>query len=165
MNHQRMLSIDGIIAVWFFLLGTCIGSFLNVVVYRLPRGESLIRPASRCPSCNHPIRPWDNIPVLSWIILRGRCRDCGSNISGRYPISEALMGFWFIGCSLLALNAAPTTKISSWILSVFLALFGAVLFASTQIVRAGSKVPRALCWVLLLALAGTLFALFSIIRT
>ena len=158
-----MLSIDWIIVVWFFLLGTCVGSFLNVVVYRLPRGESLIRPASRCPSCNHPIRPWDNIPVLSWIILRGRCRDCGSNISGRYPICEALMGFWFIGCSLLALNAAPTSRISPWILSAFLAFLGATLFATTQILQAGAKVPGALCWALLIALAGTLFALFSIL--
>ena len=162
MNHQRMLSLDGIIVVWFFLLGTCVGSFLNVVVYRLPRGESLIRPASRCPSCNHPIRPWDNIPVLSWIILRGRCRDCGSKISGRYPISEAIMGVWFIGCGVLALNAAPAIRISSWTLSVFLALFGAALFASTQIVQAGSKVPRVLCWLLLITLIATLFALIIV---
>ena len=75
---------------FLFLLGSCIGSFLNVVVWRLPRGESLSHPASACPACGHPIRKRDNIPVLSWLLLRGRCRDCGAPISPRYPIVEAL---------------------------------------------------------------------------
>ena len=70
------------------LFGALIGSFLNVVVYRVPRGESVVRPASRCPSCGTPIRPWDNIPVLSWLVLRGRCRYCGAPISARYPLVE-----------------------------------------------------------------------------
>jgi leader peptidase (prepilin peptidase)/N-methyltransferase len=66
------------------------GSFINVVVYRVPRGESLIMPASHCPHCQHPIRPWDNIPLISWIILKGHCRDCGAPISFRYPLVEML---------------------------------------------------------------------------
>jgi leader peptidase (prepilin peptidase)/N-methyltransferase len=70
--------------------GLIIGSFLNVVVYRLPRGESLAFPASHCPSCDTPIKPYDNVPVLSWLILRGRCRSCHSSISARYPIVEAV---------------------------------------------------------------------------
>src|SRR5919202_3770022 len=66
-----------------------IGSFLNVVAWRLPRGESLSRPRSRCPQCETPIKPYDNVPVLSWLLLRGKCRDCGAQISPRYPLVEA----------------------------------------------------------------------------
>jgi leader peptidase (prepilin peptidase)/N-methyltransferase len=69
-------------------LGLLIGSFLNVVAYRLPRGESLAVPASHCPSCETPIKPYDNVPVLSWLMLRGRCRSCRSPIPWRYPLVE-----------------------------------------------------------------------------
>jgi leader peptidase (prepilin peptidase) / N-methyltransferase len=72
--------------------GLIIGSFLNVVAYRLPRGESLAHPPSRCPSCGAPVKPYDNIPVLSWLALRGRCRACKAPISARYPLVEALTG-------------------------------------------------------------------------
>jgi leader peptidase (prepilin peptidase)/N-methyltransferase len=71
------------------VMGAIFGSFLNVVAYRLPRGESLSRPRSRCPSCDAAIRPYDNVPVLSWLLLRGRCRACGVRISARYPLVEA----------------------------------------------------------------------------
>jgi leader peptidase (prepilin peptidase) / N-methyltransferase len=71
------------------VLGAIFGSFLNVVAYRLPRGESLSRPRSRCPGCEKPIQPYDNVPVLSWLVLRGRCRGCGMRISARYPLVEA----------------------------------------------------------------------------
>jgi leader peptidase (prepilin peptidase)/N-methyltransferase len=70
------------------VLGLIIGSFLNVVAYRLPRGESLSRPASRCPGCDTPIKPYDNVPVLSWLALRGRCRSCKTAIAWRYPLVE-----------------------------------------------------------------------------
>jgi leader peptidase (prepilin peptidase)/N-methyltransferase len=69
-------------------LGAVVGSFLNVVVYRLPREQSLVTPGSRCPSCEHAISAFDNVPVLSWLILRGRCRHCGTRISPRYPAVE-----------------------------------------------------------------------------
>ncbi len=78
------------IAAFTGLFGAIFGSFLNVVAYRLPRRESLVRPASRCTSCGTPIRPYDNIPVLSWLLLRGRCRGCSAPISVRYPLVEAL---------------------------------------------------------------------------
>jgi leader peptidase (prepilin peptidase)/N-methyltransferase len=71
------------------LFGAIIGSFLNVVVYRLPRGESLSTPRSRCPSCETPIKPYDNVPVFAWLWLRGRCRSCSEPISARYPLVEA----------------------------------------------------------------------------
>ena len=70
--------------------GLLVGSFLNVVIYRLPRGESVVHPGSHCPGCDRAIAPWDNIPVLSYVILRGRCRHCGIRISPRYPFFEAL---------------------------------------------------------------------------
>jgi leader peptidase (prepilin peptidase)/N-methyltransferase len=83
------------------LLGLLIGSFLNVVVWRVPRGESIVRPPSACPSCGHEIRPRDNVPVLGWLLLRGRCRDCRAPISARYPLVEGATGALF---ALLALR-------------------------------------------------------------
>src|SRR3954451_5269423 len=79
-------------AVLAALLGAIMGSFLNVVAYRLPRGESLSHPPSRCPSCGAPVKPYDNVPVLSWLLLRGRCRNCKEPISWRYPLVEAGAG-------------------------------------------------------------------------
>ena len=78
-----------------FLAGLAIGSFLNVVAYRLPRGESLASPPSHCPSCDTPIKWYDNVPVLGWLMLRGRCRSCGEPISWRYPVVELGTGLLF----------------------------------------------------------------------
>ena len=80
--------------------GLIIGSFLNVVSYRLPRGESLVAPASHCPGCDTPIRPWDNVPLFSWIFLRGRCRSCSERISPRYPLVELTTAVLFAGLAL-----------------------------------------------------------------
>ena len=71
------------------VLGLIVGSFLNVVVWRVPRGESVVRPPSHCPACGRAVRARDNVPVLSWLLLRGRCRDCDAQISPRYPLVEA----------------------------------------------------------------------------
>jgi leader peptidase (prepilin peptidase) / N-methyltransferase len=78
-------------AIWVFTLGAVIGSFLNVVIARVPKGESVVRPASRCPRCKSAIRWYDNIPIVSWLILRGKCRDCALPISARYPLVELLI--------------------------------------------------------------------------
>src|SRR6185312_4841034 len=72
------------------IVGAMIGSFLNVVAYRLPRSKSLVAPGSQCPGCDTPIKAYDNVPVLGWLLLRGRCRTCGTAISPRYPAVEAL---------------------------------------------------------------------------
>jgi leader peptidase (prepilin peptidase) / N-methyltransferase len=77
-------------------LGLAVGSFLNVVAYRLPTGGSLVAPPSACPGCGSTIRPYDNIPILSWLVLRGRCRDCREPISWRYPLVEAATGVLFV---------------------------------------------------------------------
>jgi leader peptidase (prepilin peptidase)/N-methyltransferase len=79
----------------FFLAGLCIGSFLNVCIFRLPAGLSIIKPASRCPRCKKPLKWRDNIPLLGYLFLRGRCRFCRKSISWQYPAVEALTGFYF----------------------------------------------------------------------
>lgn len=85
--------LEPVFYIYGFVLGLCLGSFLNVVIHRLPRQISLIRPGSSCPVCHHPIRVYDNIPVLGYILLKGRCRDCGNPISLRYPAIELVSGF------------------------------------------------------------------------
>lgn len=83
-------------AVLAGIFGLLIGSFLNVVIWRVPRGESIVSPPSACPSCGHPVRSRDNVPVVSWLLLRGRCRDCGEPISARYPLVEAGTALVFV---------------------------------------------------------------------
>jgi len=106
--------LTGFAVVVCGLLGLVIGSFLNVVVWRVPRGESVVRPPSACPRCGNRIRPRDNVPVLGWLVLRGRCRDCGEPISKRYPLVELGTGVAF---ALVAWWAGP-----SWQLPAFLYL-------------------------------------------
>jgi leader peptidase (prepilin peptidase)/N-methyltransferase len=79
-----------------FFLGLLFGSFLNVCISRLPHHESIVKPPSHCPRCEHPIRWFDNVPLLSWVLLRGRCRDCKERISWRYPAVELAVGLWFV---------------------------------------------------------------------
>jgi leader peptidase (prepilin peptidase)/N-methyltransferase len=91
----------GVAAVVAAFLGAIVGSFLNVVAYRLPRGESLLHPPSACPSCGTRIKPYDNVPILGWLWLRGKCRACGAPISPRYPIVEAVTGLLCAVCVLV----------------------------------------------------------------
>jgi len=90
--------------------GLVVGSFLNVVAHRLPRGESIVHPGSRCPRCREPVRWFDNVPVLSWLWLRGRCRSCRAPISLRYPAIEALTGVVFAAVAL-RYGASPATLV------------------------------------------------------
>ncbi len=122
------------------MLGAAVGSFLNVVVYRLPRGMSLVRPKSRCPGCGASIRPGDNVPVLGWLRLRGRCRACGGAISARYPFVEAVTALLFLGLAHFELfsgganlpGAAPATGDLSFVLwYVRPALIGQYLYHVT----------------------------------
>lgn len=79
-----------------FVFGSLIGSFLNVCIYRIPRNMSVVWPSSRCTSCDSPVRPWDNIPLISYLFLRGRCRYCKDKISVRYPVVEAINAFLYV---------------------------------------------------------------------
>jgi leader peptidase (prepilin peptidase) / N-methyltransferase len=87
-----------LMGIFVFVFGLIIGSFLNVCIVRIPEGKSIVMPASACPSCAVAIRPYDNIPVLSWLMLRGKCRACNAKISGIYPLVELLTGGLFFGC-------------------------------------------------------------------
>ena len=111
------------IAFIAFTFGACIGSFLNVVIYRIPAGISLIHPSSRCPSCLHQLGVTENVPVLGWLWLRGRCRWCKAKISSRYPIIEATTGlifalvFWRFGYSI---ETVGYCAFLAWLLSLSL---------------------------------------------
>jgi leader peptidase (prepilin peptidase)/N-methyltransferase len=102
--------VDPVLASAVFVLGLAFGSFLNVCIYRLPRGLSVVTPRSACPQCKHPIAMYDNIPVLSWLILAGRCRHCKARISPRYLTIELLTGllffagYWYFGPTLSTLK-------------------------------------------------------------
>lgn len=95
------------------LLGLVIGSFLNVVIHRVPAGLSLV-PRSRCPRCDAPITAWQNVPVLSWIALRGRCASCGSRISARYPLVEAGTAIAFAGVTWWWLRSGADAGLGTW---------------------------------------------------
>src|SRR5574341_246095 len=104
---MSLLAIENVVAVplpvactFAGVLGAVIGSFLNVVIHRVPREQSIIFPNSACPTCRTPLRPYDNIPILSFLILRGRCRYCHKPISVRYPIVEALTALLFVAVAL-----------------------------------------------------------------
>ena len=92
---------DWIWFVFIFVFGCCVGSFLNVVIYRLPRDESLIKPPSACPACGRGIRFYDNIPLISWLLLGAKCRYCKAPISPRYFVIELLTGLVFVGLFFL----------------------------------------------------------------
>lgn len=100
-----MIAALPLLATLTGVLGLAVGSFLNVVVHRVPAGLSVSHPASACPRCEHPIRGYDNIPVLSWLVLRGRCRDCAAPISARYPIVEAATGLLAVMVTVFLVTA------------------------------------------------------------
>ena len=140
--------IAGVAAV----LGLAIGSFLNVVVHRVPRGASIVSPPSACPRCGTPIRPRDNVPVLGWLLLRGRCRDCGEPISRRYPLVEAATGVAFALVTVFALTGDRTPAVLPAL--VYLA---AVSIALTLIDLDVRRLPDVIVlpsYVVLLALLG-----------
>lgn len=120
-----------------FLVGLCVGSFLNVVIARVPEGLSVVRPASRCPGCESPIAWYDNLPVLSWLLLRARCRRCKTRIASRYPAVELLTG-------LLALALARQFGPDPAALSMF--VFVSLLVAITYIDLDHWIIPHVLTW-------------------
>jgi leader peptidase (prepilin peptidase)/N-methyltransferase len=118
----RCAHVLALLIVVCAVFGLAVGSFLNVVIYRVPHHESIVSPRSRCPVCHAPIRERDNIPVVSWLVLRGRCRDCGAAISPRYVLVELAGGALFAGLAArLGFN---------WDLPAYLALFSGLLALS-----------------------------------
>lgn len=110
------------VLVFASLLGLAIGSFLNVVVYRVPAGIPLAR-ESRCPGCGSSVRPWDNVPILSWLVLRGRCRTCRASISPRYPLVEASTGIAFVILVWLSLNATVSAPVGAMVVTIIAYLY------------------------------------------
>jgi leader peptidase (prepilin peptidase)/N-methyltransferase len=111
-----------VIPLGAFLLGLIIGSFLNVCILRIPADKSIVLPASSCPKCGKAIAPYDNIPVLSWVFLGGKCRGCKTKISAMYPAVELLTGLLFLGCYFAF---GPTLEMLKW------AIFSAILIVLT----------------------------------
>src|SRR5918997_622550 len=161
-----------VIVVAAGLLGLVVGSFLNVVIHRVPLRRSVVWPASRCPACGEPIRPQDNVPVLSYLLLRGRCRSCKARISARYPLVEALTGVLFAAAAyefgfslellsalalILALIALAGTDLEHRLLPNAIVAPAALVGFTLSVLESPER-----WWVYLvsaLALAGGLFAL------
>jgi leader peptidase (prepilin peptidase)/N-methyltransferase len=99
-----------VVIAFFFLFGIVFGSFLNVCISRIPEGLSIVSPSSRCPRCETPIKPYDNVPIFGWLWLRGKCRSCGLPISPMYPLVEFATGLLFVLCYLEYGISAPTVK-------------------------------------------------------
>jgi leader peptidase (prepilin peptidase)/N-methyltransferase len=123
------------------VLGALAGSFLNVVAYRLPRRESITHPGSRCPICAAPVRPYDNIPVLSFLLLRGHCRECSARIPVRYPLIEALTAALCVG-AVLATRSAAATALSVGV--ILLVIPAAVIDLEHRIIPNRITAPAAL---------------------
>jgi leader peptidase (prepilin peptidase)/N-methyltransferase len=135
--------VDGLriaIGAWVLAVGAAVGSFLNVVIARVPAGESIVSPGSRCPSCRAPIRWWDNLPIVSWLLLRGRCRRCGARISPRYLLVEAMgAAVALVAWRRHGLSPAAAAELA----------FAATLVALSFIDLATWLLPHALTWPLL----------------
>ena len=149
--------------IWFifiFAFGACIGSFLNVVIYRLPRDKSLVTPPSACPGCEKNIVFYDNIPLLSWLILRGRCRNCKMKISVRYFIVELIMALIFLAVFILYFVVTPPVRSievdggvgleafvnGGWLMYVAHVLLLASLLAASGIDIELMVIPLSICW-------------------
>jgi len=123
-----------LISITIGLLGLLIGSFLNVVIYRVPRGESIVTPGSHCPTCGQALRAWELLPVISFLIQKGKCRNCQSHISWRYPVVELLTGVLFYATATLSLSA--DTQPARLLLNlVFVAVLTALSFIDLDTFR------------------------------
>ena len=146
------LLLQWLVALWLIFLGGCFGSLMNVIVYRWPAGMSILFPNSRCPRCEHPIRLYDNMPVISWLVLCGRCRDCGSRIPARYPFVEGLVAITFGAIALIEVFSGGANLPNSrgdaaiematvWRTAAFHAFLFCTLICMALIQYDGNRVP------------------------
>ena len=172
-----MIPLEPFILFWSALFGGVVGSFLNVVIHRLPLGKSLSKPGSQCPKCGHAIRWHDNIPVFGWGILGGKCRDCKEPISLRYPFIEALTAAMFCAVAAVFLYTQPMENpwlpwrpVTDWTIEMKIGVATLQLTLLTlaltigMIEYDGRKPPKVLCWsagivLLALVLTGTVIML------
>lgn len=149
MTALEFAGLGSVVAVVIAALGLAIGSFLNVVAYRVPLGLSVITPASACPNCGHEISARDNVPILSWLVLRGKCRQCATPISPRYLVVEAITGAAFVAMALRflpdVLSATTRTAAVSGVLTLVAFLyFAAISVALTAIDIDVHRLPNAI---------------------
>jgi leader peptidase (prepilin peptidase)/N-methyltransferase len=144
---------DWLLIAFLFALGACVGSFLNVVIYRLPRDLSIVRPGSACPACKTPIPFYDNIPILSWLLLFGKCRKCKAKISPRYIIIELLTALLFVAVYIIYFQSALRKGIGGFFESGYLLYFVhifmlAALLAASAIDLELWVIPLSICWII-----------------
>ena len=139
-----------VVDVFAFLLGACFGSFLNVCIGRWPAGMSVIRPPSRCPACERPIRAYENVPIFGWIALRGRCAGCRSPISAQYPLVELLIALVWLAAAIIF---GPTLVALRVAVFVTLMIGIAITDAMHYVIPDGFTVPG-LVWMLVTAFAA-----------
>jgi leader peptidase (prepilin peptidase)/N-methyltransferase len=170
------VAVEWIWLIFIFALGACIGSFLNVVIYRLPREKSLVSPPSACPTCEKPIPFYDNIPLFSWLILRGKCRKCRAPISIRYFIVElvtaVLFGglylwfFWFQLRNTEIAGLSPMQRFfdgAGWLFYLVIITMTAAFLAASAIDLELWIIPIEICWsVAVIGIAGAATAPFFI---
>lgn len=128
------VGLTGVLVAVVTVLGLVIGSFLNVVIYRVPAGMSISTPSSACPNCHQPIRSIDNIPIVSWLVLRAKCRGCGTSISSRYPLVEAGTAIFFTVVAVVALSGSLGTANARTVVSGALVLIAFLYFAAITVV-------------------------------
>lgn len=159
--------VQWVVAVWFLMVGGCFGSLMNVIVYRWPAGMSIVAPGSRCPRCLHAIRLYDNVPVLSWVLLGARCRDCRLPIPIRYPLVEAAVAVLFFvffivelidGGSNLPTGSVTLSARQLWGIYALQMLLICMLICAALIEFDEKKLPAKLVWPpLLIAVVATVW--------
>jgi leader peptidase (prepilin peptidase) / N-methyltransferase len=139
------------------LFGLAVGSFLNVVIHRVPRGESLVRPGSHCPSCDQPVRARHNLPIVGWLMLRGRCADCAAAISVRYPLVELVTALLFVAVTIQVVHLHLTAALPAYL------FFAAVAVALSAIDLDVLRLPNAIVYPSYFVL-GALLSLAALIQ-
>lgn len=132
-----------LLSVWWFVFGSCVGSFLNVVVYRVPAGLSIATPPSHCPHCKTPIRWHDNVPILGWLLLGGRCRACQAPIAKRYPLVELVTGLLFLAVGqVIALSGGGFASVlQAWGAALFFLMLVCTLWSAALVEYDGQVLP------------------------
>jgi len=151
MQGSIVVALDWIWLVFIFAFGCCVGSFLNVVIYRLPRDQSLVRPGSACPACAKPIAFYDNIPLVSWLLLGRKCRYCKAPISPRYFVIEMLTGVVFTGLFILYFRTdlragVPPFLRGGWLIYLLHIILLAAFIAASAIDLKLWVIPVSICW-------------------
>jgi len=151
MQGSIVVALDWIWLVFIFAFGCCVGSFLNVVIYRLPRDQSLVRPGSACPACAKPIAFYDNIPLVSWLLLGRKCRYCKTPISPRYFVIEMLTGVVFTGLFILYFRTdlragVPPFLRGGWLIYLLHIILLAAFIAASAIDLKLWVIPVSICW-------------------